>query len=71
MTGHDNSFVTLCAGDIALLNDPTKKGHHTKFSSRKTSRKINFSFIVNVSSVGVDPFNLGLSLENPQVLEVH
>ena len=62
---------SLAGKSASLEKNNIIKVDHTKFSSRKTSRKINFSFIVNVGSVGVDPFNIGLSLENPQVLEVH
>lgn len=65
------TIVSLKGKSASLEKNNVIKVDHTKFSSRKTSRKINFSFIVNVASVGVDPFNLGLSLENPQVLEVH
>jgi hypothetical protein len=65
------TIESLKGKSASLEKNNVIKVDHTKFSSRKTSRKINFSFIVNVSSVGVDPFNLGLSLENPQVLEVH
>ena len=59
---------SLTGKSASLEKNNVIKVDHTKFNTRKTSRKINFSFIVNVASVGVDPFNLGLSLENPQVL---
>lgn len=65
------TISSLSGVSASLEKNNVIRVDHTKFSTRKTSRKINFSFIVNVASVGVDPFNLGLSLENPQVLEVH
>ncbi len=53
-----------------LLTKDVIKVDHTKIKSN-ASRKIKFSFVVKTSSIGVNPFNLGLALENPQVLEVH
>jgi len=35
------------------------------------SRQINFSFIVSTPEVGIDPFSLGISVDDPVVLEVH
>lgn len=34
-------------------------------------RQINFAFICKTSEVGIDPFSLGLSIDDPLVLEVH
>ncbi len=34
-------------------------------------RQINFSFVVSTPEVGIDPFSLGISVDDPIVLEVH
>ena len=34
-------------------------------------RQINFAFICKTGEVGIDPFSLGLSIDDPLVLEVH
>ena len=53
-----------------LLTKDVIKVDHTKIKSN-ASRKNKIFICCKTSSIGVNPFNLGLALENPQVLEVH
>jgi hypothetical protein len=42
--------------------------NHEKLNKK---RQINFAFICKTGEVGIDPFSLGLSVDDPLVLEVH
>ena len=51
-----------------LVKDNVILVDHEKLNRK---RQINFAFICKTGEVGIDPFSLGLSIDDPLVLEVH
>ena len=53
------------------VHNAANGGVHDMFSQRIMMVIMTFSFVVSTPEVGIDPFSLGISVDDPIVLEVH
>lgn len=51
-----------------LISDNVIRISHNELNAKK---EVKYSYVVKTSEVGTDPFSLGISIDDPVVLEVH